>query len=112
GADIMLSYTHVSVHSAHCFAWLRSFLAPALLLALALPAGAALPTEPEDKAKIVDQPVSVMVQPASVILDGPRSVQQIVVTGKYADDSVRDLTPFAELAFETQGIAALEADGF
>jgi hypothetical protein len=61
---------------------------------------------------LVGQPAALVVQPASVILSGPRSVQQIVVTGGYADGSVRDLTPFSEFATEAADIVSIGSDGF
>jgi hypothetical protein len=62
-------------------------------LALALvPAGsfAALPADPKEREKAVGQPTALEVRPASVTLDCPRAVQQMIVTGKYADGTVRD----------------------
>jgi hypothetical protein len=84
----------------------------AVLLGLVLPTRAALPTDAEEKAAITGQPVSLAVQPDAITLDGPRATQQIIVTGKYADDSVRDLTPFASLVCESPAIASIGTDGF
>jgi hypothetical protein len=61
------------------------------------PALADPPTASADRAKVVGQPVALAVQPQTVTLTGPRSMQQLVVTGRYADGTVRDLTPFVEL---------------
>lgn len=41
---------------------------------------------------LVGKPSALIVQPANVTLAGPRATQQLVVTGKYDDGSVRDLT--------------------
>jgi hypothetical protein len=38
-------------------------------------------------------------------------MQQVVVTGRYADGSIRDLTPFCELTVENNHVAAVSADG-
>jgi hypothetical protein len=65
-----------------------------------------------DRAKMIGQPTALIVQPASVTLDGPRSTQQLVVTGKYADGSVRDLTPFVTAAAETPNIITFEENLF
>src|SRR5262245_36693599 len=108
----MLGSRHVSNHPVRRFGWFRSHASVVLLLGLVLPAGAALPTDPEEKAQIAGQPVSLQVQPEAITLDGPRATQQIIVTGKYADDSVRDLTPFASLVCESPAIASIGADGF
>src|SRR5262249_48481346 len=40
------------------------------------------------------------------------AMQQIVVTGRYADNTVRDLTPFTELALEAADVATIESSGF
>src|SRR5215203_3966468 len=81
-------------------------LSRTLLAALALgllPAGlaAAVPSDPKERAKLVGQPTALEVRPASVTLDCPRAAQQMIVSGKYADGTVRDLTPFAAFTSET-----------
>ena len=55
------------------------------------------PTKVEEQANLIGKPVSLAVQPAMVELNGPRATQQLVVTGKYADGTVRDLTLLATL---------------
>ncbi len=74
-----------------------SFLA-VLLLAGAVPSfsPAAVPTEAKARAELIGSPVSLDVLPKSITLVGPRARQQLVVTGKYADGSSRDLTPLCE----------------
>lgn len=62
---------------------------------------AAVPTSAEDKAKLIGQPTGLIVQPENVALVGPRSVQQLIITGKYADGTIRDLT----------GVVDAKADG-
>jgi hypothetical protein len=79
---------------------------------VASPAFARLPADAAERAALVGQPASISVEPASIVLAGPRSVQQIVVNGKYADGTVRDLTPFCDMAFEAPGIANLGELGF
>ena len=79
---------------------LRSYLVLAgLIVAYASGSSllAAVPTEPAKIAPLVGQPTGLAVQPESITLTGPRALQQIVVTGKYADGTVRDLTPFCEI---------------
>jgi hypothetical protein len=80
-------------------------------IAAALPARAVLPSDAEGRAKITGQPVAVTVQPATITLDGPRAMQQIVVTGQYAGGSVRDLTALADLSCEAAAVAHVEAGG-
>src|SRR5262245_16691068 len=72
---------------------MNKYLASVVLGSVFLaPAQAAPPTAPADKAKVVGQPTMFLVQPQNVTLAGPRSVQQLVITGKYADGTIRDLT--------------------
>ena len=63
--------------------------------------GATVPTDPKERARLVGQPTAIEVRPAAVTLDCPRAAQQMTVTGKYADGTVRDLTPFAAFASDT-----------
>lgn len=63
-------------------------------------AGAAVPAEADKRAAAIGQPATIEVLPATIELIGPKAMQQIVVTGKYADGTIRDLTAFAELAAE------------
>jgi Protein of unknown function (DUF1553)/Protein of unknown function (DUF1549) len=67
------------------------------------------PGDPADRGTVVGQPVALTVQPEAVALAGPRSRQQIVVTGRYADGSVRDLTPFVQMSID--GDLAVAANG-
>ena len=52
----------------------------------------------------VGSPTALAVHPESVTLAGPRSAQQVVVTGRYADGTERDLTPFAEWQAEAPDV--------
>src|SRR5437868_1829045 len=63
------------------------------------------PPTTADKAKVVGQPISLEVQPPSITLIGPRSMQQLVVTGRYADGSVRDLT--ACVGIQAEGLVGI-----
>src|SRR5262249_4492502 len=56
------------------------------------------------KAAFVGKPVSLAVWPATIRLEGPRAMRQILVTGRYGDGSERDLTGLCELHAETPGI--------
>src|SRR5438067_6250488 len=96
---------------------MRSTLARSALfgggLCLLLPALArgGLPTDPAQRAALVGQPSALAVEPPSLTLTGPRSTQQLVVTGRYADGSVRDLTPLCD--FRAEGaVAAVGKGGF
>ncbi len=89
----------------------RSLSALLLLGVAVVPAGAAVPDEPAARAKVVGQPTALLVQPQAITLTGIRAKQQVVISGKYADGSVRDLTAFAELSVEG-GVASLYEGGY
>jgi len=81
-----------------------------LLVAGICPASAAVPADSAARSQVVGQPVALVVQPAALTLVGPRAMQQLIVSGRYADGTLRDLTPFCELTMEGAGIVQL-ADG-
>lgn len=90
---------HASTH--------RSLLATPTIVAFSLAlvflgpvshGAAAVPADPDKQAAIIGQPTALLVQPETITLAGPRVRQQIIVTGRYADGSVRDLTPFCTLS--------------
>lgn len=62
------------------------------------PAYAEVPSDEAERAKLIGQPKSIQVQPQRLSLMGPRAFRQLVITGRYADGSERDLTPFAALS--------------
>jgi hypothetical protein len=82
------------------------------LIHAAAPAFAALPTDPATRSQLVGQPVALSVQPEPIVLDTTRGMEQITVTGRYADGSVRDLTPFAELSIDKGDVAEIADAGF
>jgi hypothetical protein len=94
--------------------FLRPYLiSVTLLLPLsAVSVGASIPSNPAVRSQLIGQPVALAVQPESVTLAGLNARQQIIVTGRYPDGSLRDLTPFAELAIEKSGCVEVGSDGF
>src|SRR5262245_22338273 len=92
-----------------------SRLVPAALVlaaCLTVPAGhAAPPTDPAQRAALIGQPKALLVQPEGLRLTGPRSRQQVVVTGQYDDGSVRDLTALCDFRCESD-VATVTAGGF
>ncbi len=89
----------------------RTLSAFGFCLVFAAGVRADLPADAAAKAKVVGQPTEIVVQPAEVALKGSRSMQQLIVTGKYADGSLRDLTPFADYKVEGPAIAVVESEG-
>src|SRR5579872_1026757 len=90
----------------------RAALAGLFLGLTALPAAAAVPTEPAKTAAAVGRPVALLVQPEAITLSGPRARQQVVVTGRYKDGSLRDLTALCELACDANGLIVVEEGGY
>ena len=83
--------------------WKLSVFACALVLASSA-ARAAIPADPAKRAAVVGKPAALQVQPAALTLTGPRAMQQIVVTARYADGEVRDVTPFCDFSVEGQDV--------
>jgi len=83
-----------------------------LTLGLVAPAQSAAPAKDGDRAKAVGQPVALTVQPAAVQLTGPHSMQQLILTGRYADGNVRDLTALCDVTIETPGVIDMEESLF
>ncbi len=75
-------------------------------------ASPAVALEPSDRPGLIGRPVSLQVQPASVSLNGSRAHQQLVVTGRYADGAVRDLSAACDLTFENAEVAGVDESGF
>jgi hypothetical protein len=82
---------------------------PALVLA-APPQLAAQPAG-DAGAALIGKPTGLVVQPATVVLVGPHAQQQLVILGKYADGTVRDLTRACLITSDTPGVAAVTPDG-
>jgi len=84
--------------------WICSWLA----LAGSAPVVHAAPVKPA--ARAVPRLVEISVLPASVQLAGPRSEQALVVTGRYADGSLRDLTAGAAYTVSAPQVVKLAQD--
>ena len=56
-------------------------------------------------------PARLTIEPAAIRLDGARSEAQLLVTGVFADGSVRDLTAEAEIATRGEPVVAIEPGG-
>jgi hypothetical protein len=96
---------------AHAFAC--SAFALTLLLAFAnQPARAELPSGANEKVQVIGSPAAVEVHPKALTLSGRRAMQQLVVTGRYADTTVRDLTPFAEYTLSNPKVVSVSPGGF
>src|SRR5579883_1418073 len=84
-------------------------------LSLVLPnsiARAASPPDAADRSAVIGRPDSLQVQPASITLRGGHSSQQLIVTGRYADGVVRDLTSLCSMSSESSDVASVDETGF
>jgi hypothetical protein len=88
---------------------MRSLLS-ALALALAALAAPSLAAPPvgDERTALVGSPAAIEAAPASATLNGLRDARQIVVSGKYADGTARDLTHAVEAKVEPAGIVELQ----
>ncbi len=96
--------------------WCKHAGAAMFLTALAVGAGtapvsAAPPDALDRQAAIVGQPTALAVLPTAVALRGPLSLRQLIVSGRYADGAVRDLTNFCTFAAEPADIVTVHSSG-
>jgi hypothetical protein len=82
-----------------------------LLLAVLAVSGVVVAAEPSSKSDAIGRPVSIDVVPGTFRLDGPRATQQLLVTGHYADGSLRDLTGLADFQASDPGFLEVDTDG-
>ena len=86
------------------------------LIALVLVSGqqlvAAVPTDAAARQVAIGKPVALEVLPVSISLSGPRATQQILVTGRYADGSLRDLTGFCQWKLVDPAMVDVNRVGF
>ena len=66
-----------------------------------------MPTTAADRPRSSASRAALLVQPSAVTLTGLRSVQQLVVTGKYADGTVRDLSAVVDAKLEGEPVVTL-----
>lgn len=90
---------------------LKSCLAVLVVSTAITTARAGLPTDAAERAAIIGQPAALRVEPSAITLMGPRATQQLVISGQYADGSIRDLTAFCDLITESAGIVSVGIDG-
>jgi hypothetical protein len=86
----------------------RFCLAALALLPVAAPAVAAPPLDPDARRAVAGQPTAIEIASGSVTLTGIRDARQLVVTGRYADGSVRDLTALCEAKVEPAGVVEVQ----
>lgn len=87
----------------------RSLLATAVLGLFVSPLAAAVPADAKAKAALIGQPASVSAAPASVALAGPRARQQLVITARYPDGQLRDITALCDITAADAGLVTIDA---
>jgi hypothetical protein len=65
-----------------------------------------------EKADYVGHPLSLVVQPETIRLAGPRAMRQVLVTGRYGDGSERELTSFCDFRAENPALLRIGRGGF
>jgi len=68
------------------------------------------PVDSAKRGEIIGKPETVEVYPAIINLNSKRAFTQVVVTGKYANGLIRDLTPFSTFETEQPDIAKVEGN--
>ncbi len=90
------------------FAARRTYLAATLLAVFASPTLAAPPVDAGERKAVAETPAAIEIQPGAITLTGIRDARQLVITGKYADGTVRDLTAVADAKVEPAGIVEVQ----
>jgi len=83
----------------------------AVLVLSSRPLLASLPVDATSRRAVVGQPVSLQVYPRSILLSGSRATCQILVSGRYADGSLRDLTEFCRWDAGEEAMVAVDETG-
>jgi hypothetical protein len=65
---------------------------------------AVVPTDLDERGKVIGSPTELTVSATEVTLSGPRDVRQLVVAGQYSNGSSRDLTHFVNVEVSSPGI--------
>jgi hypothetical protein len=66
----------------------------------------------DNRTSIIGKPLSLAVHPQTIYLTGPRSMRQLLVTGRYSDGSERDLTTYCKLETAVPDILKVGRHGF
>jgi hypothetical protein len=88
------------------------FAAVCLCFTFSESVSASPPTDPAKRAALIGQPTALEVQPQSVMLTSSRCGQQVIVTGRYADGSVRDLTALCEYETDPASSVVVKEGGW
>lgn len=86
----------------------RSLVSFLVCLSLCIPAAALGKDFSSTAREEIGRPVKIKLDPEQILLLGPRSRQQILVTGVYDDGQLRDLTGLVPLASTNPQVARLE----
>ena len=95
--------------------WMRfALVVGGLSLAFGSIGRAGWPVDEAKRAQLIGQPESLVVQPASLELKGPRGFRQVVVNAKYAEkgSSTRDVTGLVTMECQPANLVSVEEGGF
>ena len=70
------------------------------------------PVEPEKRTAALGQPDTLKIEPGTVDLSGPRARRQVLVSGSYGSQIVRDVTGLVTLSIEPPALAKVDETGF
>lgn len=70
------------------------------------------PEDAETRTRIIGDPIALDIAPQSIVLGEARAGQQVLVTARYADGSVRDLTAFCEWESADTDLVEVARHGF
>ena len=70
------------------------------------------PVEPEKRAAALGQPDALKIEPGTVDLSGPRARRQVLVSGSYGPQSIRDVTGLVTFSVEPPSLAQVDETGF
>jgi len=79
-----------------------------LITILLTAANASSAAEPSDSAEVIGAPTAVTLEPGAITLVGPRSRQQLLVTGQYTSAEQRDLTGLVPVGSSNPAVARVE----
>ncbi|MCE9563966.1 MAG: DUF1549 and DUF1553 domain-containing protein [Planctomycetes bacterium] len=90
----------------------RGFVASLFFAIFTAPAFAAPPVDAGERKAIAGTPTALEIAPGEVKLSGIRDARQLIVTGKYSDGTVRDLTAVSDTKVEPAGIVEIQEGAF
>ncbi|MBL8865997.1 MAG: hypothetical protein JNK93_10610, partial [Planctomycetia bacterium] len=79
-----------------------------MILLVGVVPGFAAPPSGGERTDLAGQPTAIEVAPAAVTLAGVRDARQLVVTGRYPNNQLRDLTHAADVKVEPADVVEVQ----